>query len=525
MKPQFFLLFSLITYFLHAQDTAELIPYPNKLTEFEGQFEFKNILTVDIPKEFKTELDVMSGIFSEEYSIRLKPSKEGELTVKKNTDLDKEGYSILVKENGITMEASTTTGCSWAFQTLRQLLTLHSDGTYSIGCCKIEDKPAFPWRGFMQDVARSFKPKPVVKLLLDEMALLKMNVFHWHLTDNEGWRIEIDKYPALTGIGAWRDKARIVPYPRNNPRWDEIPPPDYSEKPYGGYYTKDDIREIVGYASQRHITVIPEIDMPGHCEAAIRAYPWLGAANEKGWSDALNVADERVVSFMEDVLREVIELFPCKVIHIGGDEVRQSLWQGNESIKPFMLENGYENLTDVHVNFMNQIAGFLEGSGRRLMGWNEIYGKNIHKGELKANDSNIKLNKEAIVHFWLGSPELLEEVTENGYDVVYSYALDTYICFNYDTLPLSKAYNTSPVPQGTNPEELKHILGLECHMWGEKSLRTIGFYPYIFPRLAAYAEVGWTNNPNKDYGRFTGSLWKLKKHWDFKGIYYNDRVD
>jgi hexosaminidase len=184
-----------------------------------------------------------------------------------------------------------------------------------------------------------------------------------------------------------------------------------------------------------------------------------------------------------------------------------------------------KNYNEVQMTFINRIGNFIAEQGFRMMGWNEIYGKNVGHGEYTMEDSGFKLNKQAIVHFWKGSPDLLKEVAENGYDLVYSDNLFTYTTFSYKSIPLSKAYRSSPVPEGLKPEYINHVLGIECPMWTENSIRTTGFYPYVFPRIAAYAEVGWTHGSHKDYSRFTGSLWKLKKHWDEKGILYSDSID
>jgi len=516
---------------VHAQETHVLIPYPNKIIKSEGLFEFKTNLLVTIPSEFKSELGIMTEIFAEEYSIRLIPSKKGSLIFKVNSQLDKEEYHIHVTKEKVYVEVATATGCFWAFQTFRQLMNLTSTGFYTIGACIIEDKPTFQWRGAMMDVARTFRHKGEVKSLLDEMAFLKMNMLHLHLTDDQGWRIEISKYPKLTEVGAWRSKGTIMDYPLTGwaaKVWANIPPPVYGDQPYGGFFTKEDIREIVEYASKRHITIIPEIEMPGHVDAMIRAYPWLGSKTDpKIPRDALNVADEKVCLFVEDVLKEVMELFPSKIIHIGGDEVRQEAWRDNDDIKEYMEKNGLKNYTDVQVVFTNRIANFITKNGFRMMGWNEIYGKDVRDGEtdLSIDNSNLKLNKKSIVQFWTGKPDLLNEVIKDGYDIVYSSSEYTYTTFSYKSIPLSKAYDTSPIPQGINPDRVKQVLGLECPMWSENAIRTIGFYPYIYPRIAAYAEVGWTDKSNKNYERFKNSLWKLKKHWDEKGILYSDSIN
>jgi hexosaminidase len=530
----FLLLFIIVA--VQAQRDFSLIPYPNKLTPSEGAFEIRTSLSVKIPSEFKSELAIMTEIFAEENTIKLIPSKKGTLVFNINPQMDKEEYSISVTKDKISVEVSTSTGCFWAFQTIRQLMNLNPMGAYMIQTCTIHDKPAFEWRGAMMDVARTFMRKAAIKSFIDEMSRLKMNVLRLHLTDNQGWRIEISKYPKLTEIGAWREKTSILSYPLKGwaaTVWDNIQPPAYGDQPYGGYYTKDDIRELVAYASKRHITIVPEIELPGHSYAAIKSYPWLGsnkaAANNPKEPDALNVADEKVCLFVEDVLKEVMELFPGKIIHIGGDEVVMKAWQDNGLITEFMQKNGLKNYTDLQLNFSNRIGSFLAKSGFRMMGWNEIYGKNVRASEgvseLTIQNSNIKLDKNTIVQFWMGEPELLNEVVENRYDIVYSEIAYTYTTFSYKYIPLSKAYATSPIPKGIAPEKVKHILGLECPMWSENSIRTTGFYPYLYPRIAAYAEAGWTDQSNKDYDRFKDSLWKLKKHWDERGILYSDSIN
>jgi len=233
MKPIIVFCFLLIAFAIHAQETYTLIPYPNKLIKSEGTFEFKTNLLVTIPSNFKSEFDIMTDIFAEQYSIRLIPSKKGTLIFNVNPQLDREEYKIRITKEKVAVEVATATGCFWAFQTLRQLINLNPLGFYTINACTIEDKPTFQWRGAMLDVARTFRQKTAIKSLLDEMAFLKMNIFHWHLTDNEGWRIEISKFPKLTETGAWRNKSTLLPYPLTDwsaEVWDNIPPPVYHSR-------------------------------------------------------------------------------------------------------------------------------------------------------------------------------------------------------------------------------------------------------------------------------------------------------
>ncbi|MCK9414419.1 MAG: beta-N-acetylhexosaminidase [Prolixibacteraceae bacterium] len=505
-----------------AHGNFPVIPYPNKLVEVDGQFEFKSALTVTLPKAFKSELGVVTSIFADEYSVKILSAPNGKLSFRQNKQLGNEAYKLTVGSDKMEVEASTTTGCFWAVQTIRQLMKLTGSGGYTVAGCQIEDQPAYQWRAFMLDDVRHFKGKKVVKGLLDQMALLKLNIFHWHLTDDQGWRIEIKKYPLLTEVGAWRDSTQIYPPVGPTRR--------YNPYAHGGFYSQEDVKEIIEYAANLHITIVPEIEMPGHALAAIAAYPWLGSDGEKikvpcnfGRNDkvnAFNVADERVYRFLEEVLKEVMALFPGKVIHIGGDEVDYAAWKNNEAVNALMKKEGFKNYSDVQIYFTNRISNFIEKSGKRMMGWNEIVGNvNVDKQEELATTS---LAKSSIIHFWKGSPKLLNEAISKGYDVVNSNKIYTYLDYNYEATPLEKAYSFSPLPEGIKAEQAKQVLGLGCQMWGERIPKVTEMYYQVFPRIAAYAEDGWTNDINKNFDHFSKALGKLKHYWNSKGIIYYD---
>ena len=567
MRPIICLFFSLFLFYneTFSQTSYPIIPYPNKLVEAEGEFEFKGKLSSNFDIAFKSEMKTVGKIFEEEYFTRLVPSKNGNLVVRQNSFLGKEAYKLTVTKNKILVEASTGTGCFYAFQTIRQLMKLNWSGNYSIPTCIIEDQPSFSWRAYMLDEARNFQGKEVVKDLIDQMALLKMNVFHWHLTDNEGWRIEIKKYPLLTGVGAlnWFNNPDTIsassrnytPYRPNVPFYypadsvmggyytpedlNSFSTPKRSSLARGGYYTQADIKEIVDYASKRQVTIIPEIDIPGHSLAAIKAYPWLFSssenrlmvANRNGarpiWHNVLNVANVKVIEFYENVLKEVMLLFPGKIIHIGGDEVRYNSWEDNSDIKQLMQSESLKSYADVQLYFSNRISRFIKKNGFRTMGWNEIIG-NVHLSEneiignvhLSENENNAtgELNSNTIVHFWKGDSLLFIDALNKGYDVVNSSNNYTYLDWPANRTSISKAYHFSPIPKGISNEQASHILGLGCQMWGEVTPRVIDVYQYTFPRIAAYAEVGWTKD--KDFERFCKALSNLKLYWDRKGIYY-----
>ena len=504
------------------QQPYTIIPYPNQLDKLSGAFELKQNLSVTLPRSFASELKWLTATFKDEYGIAIAKSAKGQVVFKQDKTIANEAYRLTVASDKIAIEAATPTGCFYAVQSLRHLMQLTGTGNYRIAACKIEDKPAFGWRAFMLDESRNFKGKAVVKQMLDQMALLKMNVFHWHLTDDQGWRIEIKKYPLLTEVGAWRDSTQSGIWPTG---WKST---TFDPNAHGGYYTQDDIREIVAYAAARHITIVPEIEMPGHASAAVAAYPWLGTTGEAikvpssyGFLKPVvyNIADERVYTFIEDVLKEVMALFPSKVIHIGGDEVNYDPWKQCTAITQLMEREGFKNYSDVQIYFTNRVSNFIDSQKRSMMGWNEILGKNVHEWSSES-DATGSLAKSSIIHFWKGKSEMLKDAITRGYSVVNSDNPYTYLDYDHKAIPLSKAYSFSPVPQGISESEAKQVLGLGCQMWCEFIPKVTDLYSHVFPRIAAYAEVGWTQTANKDYDRFTKSLTTLKRYWDSKGITY-----
>ncbi len=438
-------------------------------------------------------------------------------------DSDKEGYSLDINNNGIAIKASNEAGIFYGIQTIRQMILACKtpDGDCLLPFVKMKDKPRFAWRAFMLDEARYFKGKEQVKKLLDEMALLKLNVFHWHLVDDQGWRIEIKQYPLLTEVGSKRRSTQI-----GSLKWRS---PIQSGEPHEGFYTQEEIREIVEYASERHITIVPEIEMPGHSSAAIAAYPWLGTSGARievpvvfgVGKDVYNVADPKVVQFLTDVLDEVITLFPSKVIHIGGDEVKYDYWKNSETVQAFMAEKNLKTPADLQIYFTNTISRYLKSKGKRMMGWNEIMGHNLHEYQDKTDtETEEELAKETIIHFWKGDIELAENAASRGYHIVNSLHSSTYLDYDYKSISLKDAYLFEPVPDGLGSEFHDKIIGTGCQMWGEW-IPTSGDMDFlVFPRIAAYAEVGWTMKENKDYGRFKEVLPSLLKIWEKNNIYF-----
>lgn len=402
----------------------------------------------------------------------------------------------------------------YGIQTLRQLA---AQNRLAIPCMEIFDKPEYEWRDFMLDEARHFKGKVVVKQLLEEMAYLKMNKFHWHLTDDQGWRIEIEKYPRLTQIGAYRDSTQIG-------GWNS---PLYDVNIHGGYYTREDIREIVDFAAERHIEIVPEIEMPGHTSAAIAAYPELGSLKtpptvatyfNPTWG-VFNVADERVIQFIQDVFDEIFDLFPSRYIHIGGDEVHPESWEANSDISRFMKEKNLDNYSEVQMLFTNRVASLIHSKGRTMIGWNDIMGKNIHEWADSDNESAHALAPYAIVQFWKGDTALIAEALKQGHRVINSSHRDTYLDYNHTKIPLEKAYDFSPFPKGMDRKYKPLLLGSGCQMWSEWIPRIEDMQRQVFPRIAAYAESGWTIENKKNFTRFSTSLSQiLIPRWKQKNI-------
>ena len=498
------------------QDTSkvneiQLLPYPQHIVLQKE--------TINLGKG----LNVSEGIYMDYLKGELLqnniPNDKGVKIVFEKSKLDtlgEEGYQLIAKDNKISILSNTKAGTFYGIQTLIQLAKLGKVQEF-----EITDKPQFSWRSYMLDEARYFQGKETVKTILKEMAHLKMNVFHWHLTDDAGWRIEIKKYPLLTKIGSKRDSTQIN---YQGKKWDsEV----FDGVPHEGFYTQDDIKEIVDYAENLNITIVPEIGMPGHASAAIASYPWLGTSIKPikvpesfGVVEAIyNPASSKTITFVQEVLKEVSDLFPGNTIHIGGDEVKFNLWKSNKEIKAYMKKNQLENYSDVQVNFTNDVSNYIDAIlGKRMMGWNEIMGHNLHDWGRKEKNAKTKLSKKAIIHFWKGNPENLKMAIDAGHELVNSNNSYTYLDYTYEQISLEKAYSFNPIPTGFTKEEAAQILGLGTQMWGEWTPTEKEVYSQTFPRIAAYAETGWTLTNNKNYTRFKATLPTLLNRWGKAGI-------
>lgn len=507
--PFFLLMLTMTT--LKAVD-VNVIPYPQSIVMKKG--------SCDLSKGFDLKGDIQNQDYLKDVlvsELSLQPNKKGvavKLAINKKIKGGNEAYRLTIAPSTITIEASAQNGLFYGIQTLRQLIK-----EKKAPCLVIDDKPAFEWRSYMLDEARYFQGKEVVKQLFDEMALLKLNKFHWHLTNDAGWRIEIKKYPLLTEIGSVRDSSQVND---NGKKWaSEI----FDGKVHKGFYTQDEIKELIDYAAKRYITIIPEVSMPGHASAAVASYPWLGTLNEKikvpekfgVVQTVFNPANPKVIQFLHDVLTEVSALFPSDIIHIGGDEVKYDQWKESADVTQYMKDNNLATYSDVQVKFTNDISNFIDQSlGKRMMGWNEILGANVHDWST-AEDAKAELSPRAIIHFWKGTPENLEQAIKKGYNLVNSNHEYTYLDYTYELINLSKAYNFNPAPDVFTADQKKQILGVGCQMWGEWTPTSKEVESLTYPRIAAYAEVGWTSNDKKDYERFEKGLNYFVGRWTKKG--------
>lgn len=510
-----------------------VIPQPSHVQEGEGTFTLSSDTEIISDKSSRESALYLQDLLSSKFNLEITKRGSDGIVLTQDEDLTselgEEGYKIEIDSKSISITGATQTGIFYGIQTLRQMLSLDKSSTSStvtIPAVTITDYPRFSWRAYMLDEARYFQGTEFVKKMLDEMAFLKMNVFHWHLVDDSGWRIEIKKYPKLTEVGAFRETTQIGPK-----KWDSE---EFSGEPHGGFYTKKQIEEIIEYASERHITIVPEIEMPGHASAAIASYPWLGTIGELTeapttfgkFPDSYNFSDPRVCEFLEDVLSEVMDIFPGEVIHIGGDEVEFNTWRESTDMQEYMKENGLTSPADLQIMFTNNISKFINENGRRMMGWNEIAGSNIHESE-NDEDFEVKgeLAKNAVVHFWKGSLDLINNSVENGYDIVNSHHSNTYLDYNYNSIPLEKSYAFDPIPEGLDKKYYSKVLGSGCQMWTEWTPTNKDVEKQTFPRLAAYAEVGWTQKERKNYENFRSNLNPILQRWKDEGVEFSTKFE
>ncbi|WP_371579920.1 beta-N-acetylhexosaminidase [Streptomyces sp. NBC_01314] len=562
---------------------SELIPAPRRVDAGSGEVRLTphsrlhaHDGTEGVGHWLRTVLREATGLPLRE-GRELDDTDEDGIGLRLDPGLGPEEYRLVSDPSGVLVEGGSAAGVFWGAQTLRQLLgpdayrraPLGRDRTWAVPHVRIEDAPRFPWRGLMLDVARHFMPKDQVLRYLDLMAAHKVNVLHFHLTDDQGWRIEIERYPRLTEVGSWRARTKIGH--RASPLWEE--------KPHGGYYTKDDIREIVAYAAARHITVVPEIDIPGHSQAAIAAYPELGNTDVidttsltvwDTWGISKNVLapTDNTLRFYEGVFEEVLELFPSSFVHIGGDECAKDQWKESATVQARIRELGLADEDELQSWFVRHFDNWLTARGRRLIGWDEILqGGSRAEGRAPVESdeeegakrpldevgappaggwgsrqgirapggeaTGISLAPGAAVSSWRGYAGGIT-AARAGHDVVMCPEQQVYLDHRQDGGPdepvpigfvrtLEDVFRFEPVPPELTPDEARHVLGTQANVWTEVMEDSARVDYQTFPRLVAFAEVAWSRLPEpaeRDFADFERRMTAHYPRLDALGVGY-----
>ena len=520
------ILFFIISFSAPAQDSDQevhllpLIPKPAYIQMQPGAFQLseKTVIVID-DDNMKADGEVFNAMLSKIYGTELRIIRADApmvssiiLTYTESPDIEEDSYELNIRKNRITIFGKGA-GVFYGFQTLLQLIRQNSDLSLFIPCCEIKDEPRYSWRGMHLDVSRHFFPKEFIKKYIDLMALYKMNTFHWHLTDDQGWRIEIKKYPLLTKVGAWRNGSMIGDYKAM--QFDSIR--------YGGFYSQDDIREIVSYATKRHVTIVPEIEMPGHSMAALASYPGLSCTGGpfeagKSWGvyDDVFCPKEETFRFLKNVLSEVCTLFPGEYIHIGGDECPKIRWKNCSHCQALMKKLKLKDENQLQRYFTNRIGKILKSKGKRFIGWDEILEKGLHQDAAimswRGTEGGIAAAKQkhsvvmtpgGFCYFdhYQGSPQH-EPLAIGGYTTV------------------EKVYSYEPAPPVLQMEEEKYILGAQGNVWTEYILTPDHVEYMALPRMCALAEVLWIPKGQKEYPDFQNRLLSHFSLLDKLGVNY-----
>ena len=533
MKKSLYILLGLICWSVSLQATAPIVPMPRKCVEKKGYFTVNEKTVIALPEESDSLLNAVSvwnDLFATAagFSLKISTSAPANNVIRcRLTDrvTHAEGYKLKVSRSAIHIDARTSRGIFYAFQTLRQLLpsAIESSGRvemntpWNIPCVEIEDEPEFGYRGVMLDVSRHFIPKEDIKRHIDLLAFHKLNTLHWHLTDDQGWRIEIKKYPKLTSVGGFRKKT-IRGY-----MWDN--PTEWDTERYGGFYTQEDVREIVAYARKRFVEIIPEIEMPGHALAALAAYPEYACSGgpfevEGRWGvfNDIFCTKEETFTFIQHILDEVAGLFPSAYIHLGGDEAPRIRWKNCVHCQTRMREEGLKTEAELQTYFINRIEHYLNGKGKKIIGWDEILEGGIPR--------------RATVMSWRGEKGGIQ-AAQAGYDVIMSPNIYMYFnCFQSKDnggwpgnpkriISLEKVYRYHPVPETLTPDEATHIKGVQANLWTEYICTRAEMEYMLYPRVAALAETGWSSPETKDYAGFLKRLDSVKTRYGIMGVNYH----
>ena len=537
MLKKLFIVLFMAGLFIQCNDTTpSIIPLPGKVVPDRGYFRFDKgtVITVRTQEQVAiagllTDLFTSAAGFTPEIRISTDEHERTSCTFYINEELPAEHYKIEISPSHIHINAADTKGFFYAVQSLRMMLPaaieskeIVSETEWQIPCMQIEDGPRFAYRGLMLDVSRTFIPKENVKTIIDCMAMLKLNTLHFHLTDGNGWRLEIKKYPKLTDIGAWRaDRKDDFAQRRNAVKGEPTP--------IGGFYTQEDIKELVVYAAERQVEIIPEIEMPAHSNAAIAAYPelacpvigdFIGVLPGIGGNEADIVycaGNDSVFSFLQNVIDEVAELFPSPYINIGGDEASKEYWKKCPLCQARMQAEGITDAEELQGYFMNRIAGYVKSKGKQVIGWEEWI--------------NSKAPEDAIIIGWTGNGEAGYKAGLIGHSFIMSPAKALYLIryqgpqwfeprtyFGNNTL--KDVYDYEPIAPDWEPRVVQHLMGIQGCLWTE-FLNTPQDAEYLlFPRLAALAETAWAEPGTKNWPDFLKRLDQLTEHYNQMGIQY-----
>ena len=536
----FLFMFAAMAAFAQERAVPGILPKPtsvkpgNANIRFNLNTETKIVYSLDnsSAKYAAEELNrIAESILGKKLKKTTKATTENNIIFKLDGSMKPEGYMLDITPENIIIKAKDGAGMFYAVQTLKQIIPVQAYETpldlekVSLPTMKINDAPHFPYRGFMLDCSRHFWDVETIKEVLDILAMHKMNRFHWHLTEDQGWRIEIKKYPLLTEIGSLREQTTTG----HNEGLDGIP--------YGGYYTQKEIKEIVKYAQERFITIVPEIEIPGHSLGALSAYPWLGCEGEKGnyktwayWGVSKQIAcagKESTFEFWQDVLDEVMALFPGEYIHIGGDEAPRDMWKECPDCQQRIKENNLKNEAELQSYVNGRIEEHLKKNGRKLIGWDEILEGGV--------------SQDATIMSWRGTEGGIAAAKKGNY-VIMTPGSHCYLDYRQTTdrkdeldsngayVPLRKSYSFNPYDQLSKEEE-KYILGVQGNLWTEYVTTPMQLQYKALPRLGAIAEVGWSNpSPEtKDVEEFIGRAKELARYysvfgWCFGRHFYEDGV-
>ena len=525
-----------------AASPLSLIPLPASVQQGSGQFTFPAKVQLCVPSytgdSVKAVAKRWAGNFTKSTGIKVSVGKKANAAIqlRLNSGLAPEAYDLQVTRERIVIEAARPAGFFYALQTLNQLLPSRAVmagvkatdvQAWTLPVVTIKDHPRFEWRGFMLDEGRHFYGKEEIKKLLDVMAAYKLNRFHWHLTEDQGWRIEIKKYPLLTEVGAWRNSKVLG--------WGEVKP---DGQRYGGFYTQKDAREIVRYAQERFIEIVPEVDIPGHSQAAVAAYPEFLSCDPQNqhevwlWQgvspDVINVSHPQAVQFAKDVIDELTAIFPFRYIHLGGDECPTNKWEANEACRQQLASIGSKNFRDLQINFYRQLQDHIAQKPareqRQLIFWNEVLHGNTRP-----------LGTDITIMAWVGADGAAKDAAQRGMKTILSPQIPYYINrrqSNLPTEPRSQGHGTETVeavynyvPMAGIPADLQQqYMGVQANFWTEWVEEASVVQYLMFPRLAAVAEAGWTPQQLRKYPDFLERLQAEAKYYELRGVDYGKHV-